>query len=188
MRHETLLLSASFIPLSSAVNYIYHCQSTICLWLPMILMMFKGFAKLKKFQKSKKTWMELTPPTHPPSKLFCFGNPSLAWTEHSNHNNQQHLAVYIQTEYTWYTTPKYQYWFRAILGRFSKQKNTSETWTHPPTSTVISDFWNFFSLQSPLAQLLCPHLLIQLGTTLTFIKPVYVISIIFHQGCLYQCR
>ena len=37
--------------------------------------------------------------------------------------------MYIQTEYTWYTTPKYQYWFRAILGRFSI-KIPSETWTH----------------------------------------------------------
>ena len=49
----------------------------------------RGFAKLNKFQKSKKTWIELTPPTHPPpppSKL-CFGNQSLTWTEHSNHNN-----------------------------------------------------------------------------------------------------
>ena len=147
------------------------------------------FAKLKKFQKSKKTWIELTPPTHPPSKLFW--NPSLTWTEHSNHNNQQLVAMHVQTEYTWYsvvpalgdlrrerppavyghvinvpihlnvpirpsderppamyghfslvprvsvhgryycTTPKYRYWFRAILGRFSTQKNIpSETWTH----------------------------------------------------------
>ena len=47
----------------------------------------KGFAKLKKFQKSqKKTWIELTP-THPPPIQKKFGNPSLTWTEHSNHNN-----------------------------------------------------------------------------------------------------
>ena len=30
----------------------------------------RGFAKLKFFQKSKKNWIELIKPTHPPSKLF----------------------------------------------------------------------------------------------------------------------
>ena len=30
-----------------------------------------------------------------------------------------------------------------------QKKTQSETWTHPPTSIVISDFLNFFSLQSP---------------------------------------
>ena len=32
---------------------------------------------------------------------------------------------------------------------FQQQQNPSETWTHPPTSIVISDFLNCFSLQSP---------------------------------------
>ena len=41
--------------------------------------------------------------------------------------------MYIRTERTWYTTPKYQYWFRAILGWFSKKKN-SEWDLDPPTS------------------------------------------------------
>ena len=59
--------------------------------------------------------------------------------------------MYIQTEYTWYTTPKYQYWFRAILGRFSKKKNSNET----STSIVISDFWNFCFFPKPLTN---PHL------------------------------
>ena len=102
-------------------------------------------AKLNNFQKSKKTWIELTPP-----KLF-FGNPSLTLTEHSNHNNQQHLAMYAQTEYTWYTTPKYQYWFWAILGRFSTKKLQVR-----PTSIVISDFWNFF-FAKPLTYLMRQH-------------------------------
>ena len=54
--------------------------------------MVRGFAKLKKF---KKKWIELTPPTHPhPNFYFIFGNPSLTWTEHSNHNNQQLLAMH----------------------------------------------------------------------------------------------
>ena len=30
----------------------------------------RAFAKLKKFQKSKKTWIELTPRTHPHPNLF----------------------------------------------------------------------------------------------------------------------
>ena len=30
------------------------------------------------------------------------------------------------------------------MGRFSQKKIPSETWTHPPTSIVISDFLNFF--------------------------------------------
>ena len=51
------------------------------------------------------------------------------------------LTMYIQTEFTWYTTPKYQYWSRAIFGRFSKKKIPSETWTQPPTSIVNSDFF-----------------------------------------------
>ena len=49
--------------------------------------------------------------------------------------------MYIHTEYPWYTTPKYRYWFIAILGR--KKQIPSETWTHPTTSIVNSDFWNF---------------------------------------------
>ena len=55
------------------------------------------------------------------------------------------------TEYTWYSTPKYQYWFRAILGWFSKKQKQipSETWTHPPTSILNSDFWIFLPSQAP---------------------------------------
>ena len=38
---------------------------------------------------------------------------------------------------------KYQYWFRAILERFSThtQQIPCETWTHSSTSMVNSDFW-----------------------------------------------
>ena len=99
----------------------------------------KGLCKVK--QIPKKPWIELTPTHPPPPPSNFFWKPSLTWTEHSNHNNQTLLAMYIQTEYTWYTTPKYQYWLRAILRRFSTKKIPSETWTHPPTSIVISDFW-----------------------------------------------
>ena len=63
--------------------------------------------------------------------------------------------MYIQIEYIWYTTPKYQYWFRAILRWFSNKKIPSETWTHPPTSIIISDLWNFFDLHSPLMSQVC---------------------------------
>ena len=33
---------------------------------PNVILYLGGFAKLKKFQKWKKTWLDLTPPTHPP--------------------------------------------------------------------------------------------------------------------------
>ena len=46
----------------------------------------RGFAKLKKFKNPKKNWIELNPPTHPPIQFFFFGNPSVTWPEHSNHN------------------------------------------------------------------------------------------------------
>ena len=64
--------------------------------------------------------------------------------------------MFIQAEYTWYTTPKYHYWFRAILGRFSNKTKQipRETWTHPPISIVISDFWNFFLCKAPKG---CSH-------------------------------
>ena len=32
------------------------------------------------------------------------------------------------------------------------KKNPSETWNHPPTSIVISDFWNLFFFAQPLGQ------------------------------------
>ena len=87
-------------------------------------MVTKGLCKVKK--NPKKNWIELT---HQLTQ-FCFGNPSLTWTENSNHNNQQLFAMHILTEYTWYTTPKYQYRFRAILGQFSQKKIPSGP-THP---------------------------------------------------------
>ena len=57
--------------------------------------------------------------------------------------------MYIQTEYIWYTTPKCMYWFRAFWDDFPKNIPL-ETWTHPPTSIVIADFWKCYSLHSPL--------------------------------------
>ena len=52
----------------------------------------RGFAKLKQIPKN----LDRAHPTHPstPNANF-FGNPSLTWTEHSNHINQQLLAMYI---------------------------------------------------------------------------------------------
>ena len=44
----------------------------------------RGFAKFIFFKNSKLNWIEITPPTHPIQTFF--GNPSLTWTEHSNHN------------------------------------------------------------------------------------------------------
>ena len=59
----------------------------------------RGSAKLKKFQKSK-TNLDRAHPAHPHHPNFFFGNPSLTWTEHTNPNNQQLLAMHVQTEYT----------------------------------------------------------------------------------------
>ena len=60
----------------------------------------RGFTKLDKFKKYKNNWMDLIPP----NPKFFFLNPSLTWTEYSNHNDCQPLITYLQT----------------ILGRFSK--------------------------------------------------------------------
>ena len=113
----------------------------------------RGIAKLNKFQKSKKK-LDRAHPTHPPPSKLFFGNRSLTWTQHSNHNNQQLLAMYVgptqNTHDILGPTPKYQYmyWLRAILGRF--KKNPSETWTHPSTSIVVSDFWEKKFFAKPL--------------------------------------
>ena len=94
----------------------------------------RGFANLKNSEKSKKKWIELTPPTYPIQTFF--GNPSLTWTEHSDHNNQQVLAMY-----------------GILLQNISPGLGLFWTIFHkkirvrPPTSIVISEFWrtNFFA-------------------------------------------
>ena len=55
----------------------------------------KGLCKVKKIPKIKKKLGYSSP--HP---IFFFGNPSLTLTEHSNHNNQQLLAMYIYRQNT----------------------------------------------------------------------------------------
>ena len=50
-------------------------------------------------------------------------------------------------KYTWNTTQN----ISPCIGLFWKDFPIcfpSETWTHPPTSIVISDFWNIFTLQN----------------------------------------
>ena len=85
----------------SIVDFVLHCMID-----GQVLQYGKGaMQSLKKSKRPKKVGSP-HPPT--PSKLF-FGTPSLTWTEQSNHNNQQRLAICIQTEYTWYTTPTYQH-------------------------------------------------------------------------------
>ena len=50
--------------------------------------------------------------------------------------------MYIKTEYIWYTTPTYLYSTGLELFWDDFPKTIpSETWTHPPTSIVISDFF-----------------------------------------------
>ena len=110
----------------------------------------RGFAKFKKFQKSNNKNLDRAHPTHPPPIQSFFGNPSLTWTEHSIHNNEQLLVMYTQTEFTWYTIPKYQYWFRAIWDDFQTKKiRVRPGPTHPPTSIVISDSLKFFLCKAP---------------------------------------
>ena len=89
----------------------------------------------KIYKKSKTNDIELTPPTHHFIKAFFFGNPSLTWTEHSNHNDQQLLITYIKIHLLYYppsnictTWPLYDY-IRTIF----QQQNQSETWTNPST-------------------------------------------------------
>ena len=78
---------------------------------------FRGFAKLNKSTNPKsKIKLHRAHPTHPPCIQAFFGNSSLTWKEHSNDNHWQLSTMYIQTGYTWYTTPKDQYWYRATSG------------------------------------------------------------------------
>ena len=74
----------------------------------------------------------------------------MTWTEHSNHNIEQLLAMYKKLY-----RPNTHGILQSIstrLGLFWDDfpKISSETWSHPPTSIVISDFWGKNSLQSPL--------------------------------------
>ena len=81
--------------------------------------------------------------------------------------------MYIQTEYTWYTTPKYQYWFRAILGRFSKRKNSKwdlDPPTHPPThfhsEFGFLEFGLLCKACNPVHMPTCERLWVSLATVL----------------------
>ena len=80
---------------------------------------FVNFAKLCQLcqsLKNSKNHKKNLDRAHPSNFFFWEPITDIMWTEHSNHNNQQLLAMYIQTEHTWYATRKYQYWFRGILG------------------------------------------------------------------------
>ena len=96
----------------------------------------KGLGKVNIFPKiTKKTCTELKP------IQTVFGYPSLTWTEHSNHNNQQRLAMYTDRIHNHGILLQN---ISTGLGLFcddSPKKIQSETWTHPPTYIVISDFW-----------------------------------------------
>ena len=104
----------------------------------------RGFAKLKKIQKIREKNLERANPTHPPHPNF-FGNPQLTWTEHSNHNNQQ-LLVYIYRQNTHGILLQN---ISTGLGLFWEDFQKKKKNSHPLTSIVISDCWNFVSLQSP---------------------------------------
>ena len=84
--------------------------------------------------------MDRAYPTHTHPNFF-FGNPSLTWTEHSNHNNQQLLAMYVQTEYTWCTG----------LGLFWDNFQKNSDWDLDPPTHFHSNlgFLELFSLKAP---------------------------------------
>ena len=50
----------------------------------------KGLCKVKKIKKKN---LDRAHATHPPPIQTFFGNPSLTWTEHSNHNNYHILTM-----------------------------------------------------------------------------------------------
>ena len=62
---------------------IRHCANDLVILNKVVLHIVRGFAKLKKIQKN---WIDLTPPTPVQTSSF-FGNQSLTWTYHSNHDN-----------------------------------------------------------------------------------------------------
>ena len=108
----------------------------------------RGFAKFKKFQKSKKK----LDGAQNQFKLF-FLNPLLTWTEHSNHNNQQLLAMCIYRQNTHgillqnISTGLGLFWEDFPKKKFRVRPRP----THPPTHfhSNLGCLEFFFSLQSP---------------------------------------
>ena len=136
------------------MHYAYSGKCSMLLsvhdWRPAIMFhicLHLGLCNVKTIPQIKKNLDRAHPthpPTHPPPSTLFFPNPSLTWTEHSNHNNQQLLAMYSDRIHMVY----YSKICRAILGRFSTHKQIpSETCIYPPTSIEISFFLIF--LQSP---------------------------------------
>ena len=52
----------------------------------------RGFAKLKNSKKKK-----LDRAQTPPIQIFFFGDPSVTWPEHSNHNNVQREYITLHS-------------------------------------------------------------------------------------------
>ena len=103
-------------------------------------MLTKGLCKVKFFSNIQNK-LDRAHPTHPP--FFVFGNPSLTWTEHSNHNNQQLLAMYIQNRQS--THRRLLQNISTGLGLFWDDFPQNKFRVRPGT-TVISDF---FLCQAP---------------------------------------
>ena len=111
----------------------------------------KGLYKVKQIPIIPKQLDIAHPPTHPPPiQTFFFRNPSLTWTEHSNNNNQQLLAMYTDRIHMVYYSKISVHCTGLGLfwDDFPKKKIQIETWTQPPTSKVISVFFNFSKLLS----------------------------------------
>ena len=109
--------------------------------------MLRGFAKLNIFQRSKKN-LDRAHRIHPPPSNPVFFNPTTSWTEHSNRNNQPLLAIYRQNTHG-LLLQNISTGLGLFWDDFPHKNIPSETWIHPPTSIVISDFWIFFLCNTP---------------------------------------
>ena len=95
----------------------------------------RGCAKLDKFNKTKNKLGRAHPPTHIKKKL----EPITDLDRTLNHNDYQLLLTYplVYTQNTRSILPQN---FNSSVGLFRDYFIVfpNETWTHPPTSTVIS--------------------------------------------------
>ena len=88
----------------------------------------RGFANSNiKLDRSHTTHPLTHPLTHPPTHPLSnfFGNPSLTYKQNTHGILLQNISNGLGL-----------FW-----DDFPNKRNPSETWTHPPTSIVNSDFW-----------------------------------------------
>ena len=104
--------------------------------------------KLKKFQKSKIKLDRAHLNHPPPIQTFFKPITNMDRTTQIIITNNFEQCTYKQNTHgivhQTISTGLELFW-----DDFPHKKIQSETWTHPPTSIVNSDFWHFFTLQSP---------------------------------------